>query len=116
MLLLVGLLLLGATAAFTGLLISENLSGGPDYMVTMFGNGLGTVNTMGAFLSGIALALVFCLALAIMSAGAARQHRHRAYSRAGRRDGARPEARGRGTEPTDAPAPAGRRRRHLFGH
>lgn len=84
--LLLGLVLLGATGAFTGLLISENHSGGPDYAVTMFGNDLGTVDTLGAFLAGIALTLVFCLALAMTASGSARQRRRNAELRAMRRE------------------------------
>lgn len=68
--LLLGLLLLGATGAFAGLLVAENRSGGPDYAVTMYGNDLGTVNTLGAFLAYIALTLLFCLALAMVTGGA----------------------------------------------
>ena len=38
-----GLLLVCATGAFTGLLIADNLGGGPDYTVTILGNSLGTL-------------------------------------------------------------------------
>ncbi|WP_418955555.1 hypothetical protein [Streptomyces tritici] len=75
---LIGLLLLAAAAAFTGLVIAENVSGGPDYRVTMFDNTLGTINTLGAFLAGLGLMLVFCLALAMILGGgrARRRRRH----------------------------------------
>ncbi|MEU4092152.1 hypothetical protein [Streptomyces sp. NPDC026673] len=79
--LLLGLVLMGATAAFTGLLIAENLGGGPDYTVTLFGSDIGTVNTLGAFLAGLALALVFCLASVIALAGAGRERSRRAELR-----------------------------------
>ncbi|MFE7561447.1 hypothetical protein [Kitasatospora sp. NPDC057500] len=71
--LLFGLLLVAATAAFTGLLIADNLSGGPEYQVTILGNDLVTLNSLGVFLAGLALALLFCLGLALV--GAARKAR-----------------------------------------
>ncbi|WP_371483314.1 hypothetical protein [Kitasatospora sp. NBC_00315] len=64
-----GLLLLGATGAFAGLLIAENLNGGPDYTVTLFGNDLTTVNGLTIFISGIALALIFCLGTVLATGG-----------------------------------------------
>lgn len=124
--LLLGFLLLAGTAAFTGLLISENFSGGPDYTVTMFGNDLGTVNTLGAFLTGIALALVFCLALAMVSSGAARARRRKSELRRMRREAARnadltgaADTEPMGTEPMGTvPATHAKRHRkvHIFGH
>jgi len=77
---LLGLVLLGATGAFVGLLIAYNSAGGPDYTVTMFNHTLGTLNSLEIFLAGIALTLVFCLALAMMFAGA-RHIRRRAADR-----------------------------------
>jgi hypothetical protein len=117
--LLLGLLLLGATGAFAGLLVAENRSGGPDYAVTMYGNDLGTVNTLGAFLAGIALTLVFCLALAMVTGGANHARRRKAELRRMRREAARntdpagePE-----TEPIAAPPLEKRHRRvHIPGH
>lgn len=79
--LILGLLLLAATGAFTGLLISENWAGGPDYTVTMFGNTLGTLNSLEIFISGIVLTLVFCIGLA-MAMGGAGQARRRRVARA----------------------------------
>jgi hypothetical protein len=132
--LLLGLVLLGATGAFAGLLISENSSGGPEYAVTMFGNDLGTVNTLGAFLSGIALTLVFCLALAMMMSGTARHRRRNRELRTMRREAARNgdptgstgtagpvgTTASTGTDPatTTAPETTTRRHRkvHIFGH
>jgi hypothetical protein len=113
--LLLGLLLLGATGAFAGLLISENLDGGPDYTVTMFNNDLGTVNTLGAFLAGIALTLVFCLALALISGGAGRARARRSELRRMRREAARNTDLTGATE-TDRPvppAPSGKRHRRV---
>ncbi|MER7769180.1 hypothetical protein [Kitasatospora sp. NPDC096140] len=85
--LLLGLLLMAASGAFVGLLIADNLSGGPEYQVTILGTDLVRLNTLGVFLAGVALALLFCLGLALMwssrrrtarPVGAARSARHRA--------------------------------------
>jgi hypothetical protein len=117
--LLLGILLLGATGAFAGLLVSENHSGGPDYAVTMFGNDLGTVNTLGAFLAGIALALVFCLGLALVAGGANQARRRKAELRRMRREAAHnADLTGAAeTETVVAPPPEKRHRRvHFSGH
>ncbi|WP_369359633.1 hypothetical protein [Streptomyces sp. cg2] len=45
-----GLLLLAVTGAFVGLLIAANLSGGPDYGVTVLGNHIVTLNSLAIFL------------------------------------------------------------------
>lgn len=84
--LLLGLLLVGATAAFTGLLVADNNSGSPDYSVVVLGHHIATMNTLSAFLAGAALALVCCLGLAMMSAGGRRVARRRADLRSARRD------------------------------
>ncbi|MFI8454761.1 hypothetical protein [Kitasatospora sp. NPDC085464] len=85
--LLLGLLLMAASGAFVGLLIADNLSGGPEYQATILGTDLVRLNTLGVFLAGVALALLFCLGLALMwssrrrtarPVGAARSARHRA--------------------------------------
>ncbi|MFI8185032.1 hypothetical protein OG539_35205 [Actinacidiphila glaucinigra] len=134
--LLLGFVLMGATAAFTGLLIAENLGGGPDYTVTLFGSDIATVNTLGAFLAGLALALVFCLASVIALAGAGRERSRRAELRRLRRRARAAEtapdtttagttAPAAGTARTDdeaattqkTPSASSRRRgMHLFGH
>lgn len=75
--LLLGLLLIAATAAFTGLVIADNLSGGPDYQVTVLGHTVATVNSLEIFLSGLALALIFCLGLAMMGTGGVLAKRRR---------------------------------------
>ncbi|MFF5340147.1 hypothetical protein ACH46L_05545 [Streptomyces althioticus] len=58
--LILGLLLLAAAGAFTGLLIAGNLSGGPEYTVSVLGQDIATMNTLAVFCSGLALALLFC--------------------------------------------------------
>lgn len=123
--LVLGLLLLGATAAFTGLLIAYNLSGGPDYTVALFGGTIATMNGLEIFLAGLALALIFCLAVAMTGIGGRLLHRRRALLRQARTDTSRPvgatsqqrfvpepivEAAGTGS------SPAVHRRRHLLGH
>ncbi|MEV0536494.1 hypothetical protein [Kitasatospora sp. NPDC050463] len=77
MLLLLGLLLLGATGAFIGLLIAGN-TGGPDYQVMVLGNQIATLDSLGIFLAGVALTLVVGVACVMIKVGAdrARQHRH----------------------------------------
>ncbi|MFJ3791586.1 hypothetical protein [Kitasatospora sp. NPDC090091] len=72
--LLLGLLLMATTGAFAGLLIADNLDGGPDYTATVLGNDVATLSSLGIFLAGIALALLFCLGLA-MIVRARRAHR-----------------------------------------
>jgi hypothetical protein len=73
--LLLGLLLIGATGAFTGLLIADNLSGGPDYGVTVLGNHIATLDSLGIFLAGVALTLVFGLGCALVVGARARRRR-----------------------------------------
>ncbi|MDX3071402.1 hypothetical protein ACIP98_07620 [Streptomyces sp. NPDC088354] len=130
--LLLGLLLMGATAAFTGLLISDNLSGGPDYTVTMFGTDIATLNTLGVFLAGIALGLVFCVAAGMAMAGAGRSRSRRAELRALRRraraheaaaatpagttDAGTADTTTTTTGKTTTAVPSRRSRMHLFGH
>ncbi|HEU5427490.1 MAG TPA: hypothetical protein VFU74_11490 [Actinocrinis sp.] len=138
--LLLGLLLLGATGAFTGLLIAYNTGGGPDYTVTMFGNTLGTLNSLEIFIAGLVLALIFSFGLFLMFGGAAMGRRRRVARRTDRREAraamadrdamaARLEQREGATTATDATSAdiaAGdttastttrrRHRPHVFGH
>jgi hypothetical protein len=125
--LLLGLLLMGGTIAFATVLIADNLDGGPQYSATLFHHHLGTVNTLGAFLAGMALALVFCAALVLASAGARRERRRNAELRAARRDrrvAAKTVDAGTATDPGEGdtatmPVVLTKRRNrrvHLFGH
>jgi hypothetical protein len=91
--LLIGLLLLAATAAFTALAIADNMSGGPDYTVSVLGHDIARMNGLEVFSAGLALALIFSLGATLL-AGAATRHRH-AY-RTHRRYGGGP-----GTGPLD---------------
>ncbi len=126
---LLGLVLLAASAAFTGLAIADNTTGGPDYGVTVLGNHIGTLGPLAIFAAGIALALLFCLGLAMMAAGTVRGRRRRKELAVARRQAAdaaaerdavaagapqagEPEA---GTRPASS-GPRHRHARHLFGH
>ncbi len=75
--LFLGLLLLAATGAFTGLVIADNLSGGPEYSVSVLGQHIATMNTLAVFCSGLALALLFCLGIALVTSR--RHHRPRTH-------------------------------------
>ncbi|MFH9347674.1 hypothetical protein [Kitasatospora sp. NPDC017646] len=136
--LLLGLLLMAASGAFIGLLIADNLAGGPGYQVTVLGTDLVRLNSLAVFLSGVALALLFCLGLALM--GLSRRAARRPVAAAGYRGDARrvepvapletrgtptgtapvePDERaaGQGDRAAGIPAePQRRRSRHLFGH
>ena len=135
--LLLGLLLVGATAAFTGLVIADNTSGGPDYAVTVIGQHIATMNTLEVFLAGVALSLLFCLGVAMMSGGGRRVRRHRSDLKSARREARDATAErdliaARTADRTDDPGTAGkttdpaaeerrtpprhRHGRHLFGH
>ncbi|MFE9428536.1 hypothetical protein ACFYNO_36955 [Kitasatospora sp. NPDC006697] len=69
---LLGLLLLAATGAFTGLLIADNAGAGNSIPVTVAGNEIAVMSPLGVFLGGIALTVVFFLGLALLLAGRAR--------------------------------------------
>ncbi|MFF4117146.1 hypothetical protein ACFY0P_27295 [Streptomyces sp. NPDC001714] len=78
--LFLGLLLLAATVAFTALAIAGNLSGGPGYTVSVLDHHIATLGPLAIFCAGLALALIFCLGLAVMTGGAVH---HRRGPRAG---------------------------------
>jgi hypothetical protein len=73
--LFLGLLLLAATAAFTGLVLADNLSGGPAYDVTILGHHVATMNTLSIFCAGLALALIFGLGVMMALAGGSLRRR-----------------------------------------
>jgi hypothetical protein len=73
--LFLGLLLLGATAAFTALAIAGNLTGGPGYTVSVLDHHIATLSPLAIFCSGLALALIFCLGLAVTAGGTAHHRR-----------------------------------------
>ncbi|CAL9663262.1 hypothetical protein [Streptomyces sp. enrichment culture] len=86
--LVLGLLLMAGAAAFAGLLIADNLSGGPDYTVSLLGSEPFTISTLGAFLGGIALTLIFGLGMWMLLAGTVLA-RHRGKKRRRERETAR---------------------------
>ncbi|WP_436789211.1 hypothetical protein [Yinghuangia sp. YIM S10712] len=71
---ILGLLIAAACAAFVALLIAYNTSGGPEYTVRIFDRDMVTLDSLAIFVSGVALALLFCLGLALAMA-ALRAHR-----------------------------------------
>jgi hypothetical protein len=62
-LIILGVLLAGGAGAFTGLLIAYNTAGGPRYTPEIFGQSLPTLNTLGVFVAGVALGLIFSFGL-----------------------------------------------------
>ncbi|MFE0730124.1 hypothetical protein ACFW2X_18095 [Streptomyces antibioticus] len=79
-----------AAGAFAAVAAGESFSGGPAYAVGIYGNEIATLTVPGLFLSGVALARMFCIGRAMLAAGLKRRRR-------------RPEA------PAFASAPGGRR-------
>ncbi|MFI9251029.1 hypothetical protein [Streptomyces sp. NPDC053069] len=75
--LFLGLLLLAGTGAFTALAIVGNMSGGPEYTVSVLDHDIATMNGLALFSSGLALALIFCLGLAMLATSATHRSRHR---------------------------------------
>ncbi|MFB8202455.1 hypothetical protein [Kitasatospora purpeofusca] len=103
--LLFGLLLVALTGAFAGLLIADNLSGGPEYQVVLLGHDLVTLNSLGIFLAGLALALLFCLGLVLARAGrSARRARATGHGHRAAPAQDRPDPLDR-PDPHDRPAP-----------
>jgi type IV secretory pathway VirB6-like protein len=86
--LILGLLLLACTAAFTGLALADNLSGGPDYNVTVLGHHIATMNSLAIFCAGLALALIFGLGCMLAMTGGALRRRKSRKLTAARRDAA----------------------------
>lgn len=120
--LLLGLLLMAASGAFVGLLIADNLSGGPDYQVAILGNDLVVMNSLSIFLAGVALALIFCLGLAMMRLSRRAPRRARPAAPPAVRTGAGPgempvppEERVARTGGEETAARPGGRIRHPFG-
>jgi len=120
--LVLGLLIVAATVAFAIVVIADNLGGGPHYSVSLFDHHLATVSTLGAFLAGLALALLFAVGLMMMSAGARHERRRRAELRAARRElkAAEQTAPAASADEDTVTAPTLTKRRsrtpHLFSH
>ncbi|MFE7860679.1 hypothetical protein [Streptomyces sp. NPDC057403] len=77
--LILGLLLLATAGAFTCLVITGSLVGGPDYEVSMLSHHMITLNTLAVFCAGLAVALMFCLGL-YTATSAATHHRRGTFS------------------------------------
>ncbi|WP_329136394.1 hypothetical protein OG552_24580 [Streptomyces sp. NBC_01476] len=92
--LILGLLLVACTAAFTGFALADNLNGGPDYNVTVLGHQVATMNSLEIFCAGLALALIFGLGV-LMSMGGMSLRRRKARKLAAARRDARETARER---------------------
>lgn len=92
--LILGLLLLACTAAFTGLVIADNLGGGADHDVTVLGNHIATMNGLAIFCAGLALALIFSLGVMMAMTGGV-LHRRRSRKIAAARTEAAAAARER---------------------
>ncbi|MFF4754630.1 hypothetical protein ACWD5R_25695 [Streptomyces sp. NPDC002514] len=90
--LFLALLLLVATGAFTVLAIIGNLSGGPEYAVSVLGHHIATLGPVGIFCSGLALALLFCALLATVIGGASHHRRRTTRPHRARRTTVRPMA------------------------
>ncbi|MFE5528754.1 hypothetical protein [Embleya sp. NPDC056538] len=73
----IGLFVAAASVAFAALLVAYNTSGGPEYTVSMFDTDMVTLDTLAAFLAGLALALLFCAALAMVATGMRTRARRR---------------------------------------
>ncbi|GAA2572393.1 MULTISPECIES: hypothetical protein [Streptomyces] len=127
--LVLGLLLMAGAAAFAGLLIAYNLSGGPDYTVTLLGSEPFTISTLGAFLGGIALTLIFGLGMWMLLAGTVlarhrgkkrRRERATAERASAERDALNDRLEGRPGSSADEPAgprrPTGHRPQWLRPH
>ncbi|WP_174861282.1 hypothetical protein [Embleya hyalina] len=74
---IIGLFIAAASVAFAALLVAYNTSGGPEYTVSMFDTDMVTLDTTAAFLAGLALALLFCAALAMVATGMRMRTRRR---------------------------------------
>ncbi|WP_063806695.1 hypothetical protein [Streptomyces regalis] len=109
------LLLVLATGAFTAIAVAENFTDGPQHAVEIFGNQIATLNGTELFLSGVGLALVFCLGLAALTAGVKRRHRVQESMPAP--PVAPPVAEDREADrPPQSQSVHRRRGRHIFGH
>ena len=107
---LLGLLLVAFTGAFTGLLIADNPSSGPSYAVTILGQRLATLNSLEIFSSGIVLALIFSLGLWMIGAAGRRRRRQ-----AARYQDEQHDEHYRGEQDDDVRRPRRRHRLRLLG-
>lgn len=83
-LIILGVLLAGGVGAFTGLVIAYNTAGGPRYTPEIFGQSLATLNSLGAFVGGVALGLIFSFGLWLIAGGTKHITRGRRFRRVAR--------------------------------
>lgn len=83
-LIILGLLLAGGVGAFSVLVLAYNTAGGPRYTPEIFGQSLATLNTMGVFVAGIVLGLIFSLGLWLIVGGTRQVTRGRRFRRVAR--------------------------------
>ncbi|HEU5472175.1 MAG TPA: hypothetical protein VFV67_16095 [Actinophytocola sp.] len=84
--LILGLLLVVASAAATALLVAYNGTGGTEQTVVLFGRELASVTALEAFVSGLVVAVVFCLGVWMMVRAGRRSAAVRSEYRAVRRE------------------------------
>jgi hypothetical protein len=84
--LILGLLLVLASAAAVALLVAYNNSGGPEQMIVLFGRDLVSVTPLQAFISGLVAALVFAIGVWMIVSAGRRGRMTRAQYREARRE------------------------------
>ncbi|MFD9124062.1 hypothetical protein [Kitasatospora sp. NPDC059571] len=106
--LLLGLIFLMVSGTFTGLLIADNLHGGPATQVSVLGNDIGAYTVPKAFLAGVALTLLFVAGAAMARHGILRARRRAVELEATRLTAARTApARAASAPQTAADSPTG---------
>jgi hypothetical protein len=83
-LIILGMLLAGGVATFTGLLIAYNTAGGPRFTPEIFGQSLVTLNSLGLFVGGLVFGLIFGLGLWLITGGTRHIKRGRRFRRVAR--------------------------------
>jgi len=83
-LIILGAPLAGGVGAFTSLVLAYNRAGGPRYTPEIFGQSLVTLNTLGVFVTGIALGLIFSIGLWLIAGGTRHVTRGRRFRRLAR--------------------------------
>jgi hypothetical protein len=83
-LIIIGALLAGGVGAFTGLVLAYNSAGGPRYTPEIFGQSLATLNSLGVFVTGVALGLAFSIGLWLIVGGTRHVMRGRRFRRLAR--------------------------------
>ncbi|MBR8638862.1 hypothetical protein KEF29_04875 [Streptomyces tuirus] len=74
---LLGFLLAAGAAAFGAVAVVDTFTGGPECAVEILGNQIATLSMLGIFLSGVVLALIFCLGPVMTASGRKQRQRVR---------------------------------------